>query len=325
MPAADAFEDALADLRIAGTVLLHERYSRPWAIDVPAEAALRAALGIAPGNRVFPFHLVRRGRFSLRHAGTAHEIREAHAAICVGGAAHRMYDGSPHGAVPLERLLVRPPRQAANRDQPDAAELICGVVVLRAAPLNPLLAALPSVLRIATGGEAVDPLLAQATDLLARALTPPARGSAFVTARLVEIFCAEAIRAHAAQAVGARPGWFRGLADPKIGRVLALIHARPGARWSVASLAAAVALSPSRFAARFRESTGCSALAYVARWRMNVACRLLADGDPILAVASRVGYDSVPAFARAFKSLVGTPPGEWRAGARAGAATTDRR
>jgi AraC-like DNA-binding protein len=311
----EPFEDALADLRISGSVLLHERYLRPWAIDIPSEVDLRKALGVEVRSRVIPFHLVRRGGFRLRHHGIpVVEVCDTEVAICASGAPHRMFEGSPRNAAPLERILKGLGLAPFPGDARESTELVCGVLVLRAAPLNPLLAALPPVLKVATSVPKVDPLLARATDMLALALERPSRSGDFISARLVEIFCSEAIRAYVAANRGTGSGWLRGLADSKIGKAIALVHARPGMPWSVSQLAGAVALSPSRFAARFRETVGQSVLGYVARWRMNIACKMLADGDQsIQAIASQVGYESIPAFARAFKSLVGATPGQWRA------------
>jgi AraC-like DNA-binding protein len=52
---------------------------------------------------------------------------------------------------------------------------------------------------------------------------------------------------------------------------------------------------------------------YLARWRMQRAARLLADGrQTVAAVAARVGYESEAAFSRAFKKLVGDSPSGWR-------------
>jgi AraC-like DNA-binding protein len=52
---------------------------------------------------------------------------------------------------------------------------------------------------------------------------------------------------------------------------------------------------------------------YLARWRMQVAARLLADGQAkVSAVALRVGYDSEAAFSRAFKRATGVSPAAWR-------------
>ena len=77
-------------------------------------------------------------------------------------------------------------------------------------------------------------------------------------------------------------------------------------------------MSPSRFAARFRERTGKSVMSYVANWRMNVACRLLRETDDGIAeISSRIGYADVASFSRAFKALVGQSPSGWRSGSGA--------
>jgi AraC-like DNA-binding protein len=86
---------------------------------------------------------------------------------------------------------------------------------------------------------------------------------------------------------------------------------------SVPRLASAAALSPSRFAARFRELMGCSVMQYATDWRMSLACRLLAEAAHRIAEAAhRVGYENLPAFSRSFKARVGVAPGAWRAAQR---------
>ena len=52
---------------------------------------------------------------------------------------------------------------------------------------------------------------------------------------------------------------------------------------------------------------------YLTNWRMQLASRLLLEGRSTVAtVAVDVGYDSEAAFARAFKRVVGSPPGAVR-------------
>ena len=185
----------------------------------------------------------------------------------------------------------------------------------RATPLNPLLAALPKLIKVSTGDAALSPTLARAVDLL---LLELARGSVggFTASRLLEILCAEALRTYQRTDGALGPSWFRGLSDPKIGEALRSIHREPGRDWGVKQLAKRVALSPSRFAARFRDMTGGSVMHYVAAWRANFACRLLRETDLALPeVAERVGYQSFPAFSRAFKAHLGLPPARWRAAA----------
>ncbi|MEO8104058.1 MAG: AraC family transcriptional regulator, partial [Betaproteobacteria bacterium] len=101
--------------------------------------------------------------------------------------------------------------------------------------------------------------------------------------------------------------------DPVAGRAISAIHANPGEDWSVPRLASEVSMSPSRFSARFTASLGDSPMAYVAKWRMNVACRKLAASRmPIEQIAAEVGYESHAAFNRAFKKFVGASPSAWR-------------
>jgi AraC-like DNA-binding protein len=51
---------------------------------------------------------------------------------------------------------------------------------------------------------------------------------------------------------------------------------------------------------------------YLARWRAQLAARLLADGKSVAEVAAGVGYESEAAFSRAFKRFAGKAPATWR-------------
>ena len=60
------------------------------------------------------------------------------------------------------------------------------------------------------------------------------------------------------------------------------------------------------FAARFSSLVGEPPLAYLTRWRMQSAIAMLSDGGlNVSEIAERVGYDSVPAFSKAFKPRLG--------------------
>ncbi len=309
----DPFEDALADLRITGSLLLHETYARPWSIAVPGEPDLRALLGLGRDARVIPFHLVRRHGFDVTFAsGIPTRVNEPQVLICPSGAPHRMSDGIAEHSVPFAEILSGRGLAPARASDPVKTELLCGVFVLRATPLNPLLAALPPIMTVSTCEADGGPTLAAAAALLTASLSSSARNG-FVASRLLEVFCAEAIgayrRAHAAE----RPNWLRALSDPPVGAAIRLVHARPAEAWTVGRLGAEVGLSPSRFGAQFRSAMGVSVMAYVFQWRANLACRLLAGtGMSIPEIALAVGYESLPAFARAFRAQVGQSPGFWR-------------
>ena len=108
-------------------------------------------------------------------------------------------------------------------------------------------------------------------------------------------------------------GWIAALHDRQVGKALALMHRQPGRDWRVASLAREVGMSRSGFSARFTTLVGEPVLQYLTDLRMQLAHRELLQGDDSLAtIAGRVGYQSEPAFNRAFKREVGMPPGAVR-------------
>jgi len=112
-------------------------------------------------------------------------------------------------------------------------------------------------------------------------------------------------------------GWFGALRDPQIGQALALIHAAPHHRWTVAELASRVAKSRAAFARRFVALVGESPLAYVTRWRLNLAAKLLrSTADSVEVIGVSVGYQSPTAFGNAFRRHFALSPGQYRLGAR---------
>ena len=144
-------------------------------------------------------------------------------------------------------------------------------------------------------------------------------GETMIT-RLSDVLVVQALRAWLESDPAAQSGWLGALRDPQIGRAISLIHREPGRPWTVASLADQIPMSRSAFAARFTELVGEPAMSYVTRWRMHLAAAALRDeGATVAELADRFGYRSEAAFARAFKRVVGTPPGAVR---RAGSVET---
>ena len=148
--------------------------------------------------------------------------------------------------------------------------------------------------------------------MAAEAREPRLGGEAVIT-RLADILVIQALRTWLETDPGARTGWLGALRDEQIGTAIALIHADPARDWTVESLARELAMSRSAFAARFTALVGEPAIAYVTRWRMQVAVAALRDERATVGeLAGRLGYRSEAAFARAFKRETGMPPGAVR-------------
>jgi len=92
------------------------------------------------------------------------------------------------------------------------------------------------------------------------------------------------------------------------------IEARFAQEITLDALGQRVGMSKYHLLRAFKQKYGVTPLQYQTRLRMHHAKRLLRLHYMTLAeVASRVGYDSVSAFCRAFRREVGVSPGEYRA------------
>ena len=316
----DVLSDVLSSLRICGSLLLHESYLPPWAASVPNADQLHILLGIKVGVRVVAFHLVERGHIEISLGSKSELVVEAgEMVICFSGSAHQISQGNAAQAFSIERLITGEPHPFGSRENlVRSTSCICGVFLLHDTHLNPLFAALPPLLHIPISQASRFHNLSGVAALIAQELHQKSLGANYVVERLLEVLCAEAVRSYINQMQPGQTSWLTGLRDPIVGKALAMIHSQPGSDWSVKRLAKAVAMSPSRFAARFTATLGESPMGYVSKWRMNVASRLLDNTEKSISeIATEVGYENLAAFNRAFKRHLSLPPAAWRSCDRA--------
>lgn len=82
---------------------------------------------------------------------------------------------------------------------------------------------------------------------------------------------------------------------------------------TVTDIADHVGYSPFHFQRLFRAAAGLTAGQYLSAVRLDAAKRLLLAGsDPVVDVATAVGFDSLSSFTRRFRTTVGTTPGALR-------------
>ena len=311
----DAMSDVLGSMRIAGSVLLNEDYLSPWGVAIPDADKLRSAMKLESGVRVVAFHFVKRGYIEITpDGGDRLTVEAGEIAICFGGIPHRLSQGTGKKTIPVESLLTGGgnPFQPDENNKARSTSLMCGVFMMRNVELNPLYSSLPSLLHVSAQRHGKLHNLPTVLNWMAQESEQMVSGGAYVVERLLELLCAEVLRAHLESDL-TESRWLSGLKDPVVGKAIAMIHSKPGECWSVERLAKGVAISPSRFAARFTAALGDSPMAYVTKWRMNLAGRLLGESrQGVGEIAAGVGYENVAAFTRAFKRHLGVPPAAWR-------------
>jgi AraC-like DNA-binding protein len=99
-------------------------------------------------------------------------------------------------------------------------------------------------------------------------------------------------------------GVLRAQCDPVLKRVLDAMHARPGRRWTLVSLARQGGISRSAFAARFKQAMNVSPMQYLRDYRVSLAeSRIREQGVTAGRAARAIGYGSAGAFRRAARQV----------------------
>jgi AraC-like DNA-binding protein len=327
----DVLSDVLRAVRLTGAIFFDVEARAPWVGQTPAGWKFGRAV-MPEAERVIVFHVLTRGScWAELFDGSAPPIKLAAGDLIL------LPNGDEHvfGSVPGQRaepdlsLYRRPiggrlpfPIYLNEGGGPETCHFICGYFGCDTRPFNPLLDALPRMVHSSVSTETQTWLSA----LVRVAINESERGSAggeTMLARLAELMFVELIRKYIEGLSEDSRGWLSGLRDAHVGATLRLMHARPAQSWTIDTLAREIGLSRSALAERFHHLVGMPPMHYLARWRLQVAGHLLeGNGISIAAVAAEVGYESEAAFNRAFKKLVGMPPGEWRRN-RAAAARAD--
>lgn len=303
---ADPLGEVLHYLRMGTIYYARCEFSAPWGLVLPAFEG------------TMMFHVVTSGRCRLEVEGEeALQLQPGDLALVPHGEGHRLVSepgvvGAGLFDLPREQVSARYEvlRQGGGGA---ATRLICGTTRLEHPAAQRLLALLPRVIRFDHAAWPEMGWVQSTLRLVAAEAAELRPGGETIITRLADVLVIQAIRSWIARDAVAQANWLGALRDPRIGRAISLIHRDPARAWSVAALAAEVAMSRSAFSARFTERLGESPMQYVTRWRMQLALSWLRDeGATVGELALRLGYRSEAAFSRAFKRVTGVSPGAVR-------------
>ena len=314
---------SLHSLRMSGFFYCASEFTAPFGLSLP------------PMPQCLMFHFVTSGRCRLEVKGSAAlDLRPGDLALVPHGEGHKLASARGVPAAKLFDLYREPISERyeilRHGGGGAAAHVVCGAVRFDHPTAAHLVSLLPRVISSPAGDSPQTEWIHGTLRFMAAEARALAPGGETVITRLADILVIQAIRAWIAHDPSARSGWLGALQDRHVGRALALIHREPARDWTLASLAAEVAMSRSALAARFTEKVGEPVMQYLTRWRMQLALSRLRETDVgIGELANDLGYGSEAAFSRAFKRTLGVPPGEVRRGHRqaavAGRAAVGRR
>ncbi|MCZ4557484.1 AraC-like DNA-binding protein [Rhodococcus sp. PvR044] len=304
----DILTEALASMRTGHPSSVRTDGRAPWGLRLPPVAGagfhvvLHGTCWLVPledAPHLEPVALSPGDVIFLRD-GRGHILADHPSTPAAVETAEQFQPGSPIGTV------------SVGGDGPRTS-LLCGNYHLDQRRPHPLVRQLPEVVHLPSG-HGRHPELSAAVQLLGAELDNPRVGSDGIVPALIDSLLLYILRAWLEAQPGAdAEGWAAALADRAVAPALAAIHDDPAAAWSVESLADRAGLSRAAFARRFTALVGEPPMAYLTRWRMTTAARVLRESDaPLSAVAARAGYGSEFAFAKAFKRAYGLAPGSYR-------------
>jgi len=300
----DGLSELLLRLTVSSTVYCFFM-SSPWGFRVPARPT--------PA-----FHILTSGGGWLEVDGHSQPIRLSAGDLVIlpRGDGHLVRDSPQTSTLPwLGSVLEDTPAvngQLALGGGGSRSELLCGGFGIDPVGGRQVLAALPRLIHL-RGSEGLAPeWLVGLIRMIATEMAAAGPGSEAVVTRLTDALLAQAIR-HSLVEIDRTLDQAAAFTDQQVAKALRLMRDRPDHPWTVPELAAAVSMSRSAFAARFRAAMGETPIQHLTRFRMARAAEYLRDTDAgIREIARMTGYDSEVSISKAFRRQFGVAPGAYR-------------
>ncbi len=313
----DALSAALASVRMTGAIFMSAEFTAPWGFAAPHASQTTPVL--APGTeRLVNYHLVTDGRARVQIPGEPDLSVEAGEIVIIPhGEAHVFCNGSPatmlDGAMALRQHVTGQMSSIRWGGGGESTKFVCGFLGCERHADRLFLSGLPRTFKVDIRSDATGAWLESSIRHLVSESDQGTSGRDILLSKLSEALFIETMRRYMKSLPEDQTGWLAGARDPVVGSALALIHRRPSEPWTLDGLAEAIGSSRSVLAERFSRLIGEPPLAYLARWRMQLAARKLeTTRSTVLQIAMEVGYESEAAFNRAFKREFGMPPARYR-------------
>lgn len=312
----DALSEILKSTRLTGGVFLRGEFTEPWCL-ASAVTAADCARHLGPADHLVIYHFVAAGALTIGVAGMEETFLPGQIAVLPRNDRHTLSGAETAAPVSaLDVARIPGPNELMVIDHGGggaATHVVCGFLGAPSLSGDPLLGALPSLLKYDCASARSGDVVRTSLEFAASEVADGRPGADVMLARLSELLFVETVRAYVESLPEDVGGLLAALNDPALSRALAAIHGRPAEKWTAESLGREAGLSRSSLADRFAQNIGMPPAEYLAAHRMRLAARELAvSAAPLIEIAERVGYGSEPAFSRAFKRAHGVSPGAWR-------------
>ena len=284
-------ESLLATMRVAVTIHHNGQYCGDWNVD-------------SSGSQFINFHLISHGSCYLRLDGEDDKVNELHAGDMVifpTDCKHCMSNSDAFSS-PVNSSVSK---SFDEGEQPDGTGLLCGYFSYEHPLMVNILQQLPPAIILRNTPESKTTLPA-----LLDALIIEAKSSGSSENWMLNKIAESVMALLFTQYLSGSKGILAGMSHHKIQNAVQAILEEPAQKWTVDELANRCFMSRTAFSATFNRVMEMPPIEFVTSWRLSLAYHQLLLGElSMLQIAMNAGYDNESSFSKAFKRVMGIPPG----------------
>jgi AraC-like DNA-binding protein len=294
----DVLDDILDTLRFRGGIFFHSSLAAPWGMSLMSSATPR-------------FHVALEGGFYIGTSDSEVAVKPMEIVMLPSGDKHWIADKENRKLIPSEQAgdaceLGQPLFQQGDITN----RLMCGIVEYDDAISHPIISALPSIFHLSDINDKDS--IWMTVQLIDQEINRSGSKIDTIIDRLTEVLFIQLLRQYISEN-SHLTGFLAALREPRIGKILQLIHKSPEVDWTLDMISEEVGMSRATLQRKFKSELDISPITYLNRWRIAKAYQLVKHSSQSLdRVADSIGFSDARTLRTAFQRQYGITPSELR-------------
>jgi AraC-like DNA-binding protein len=291
-------DDVIDTLRFRGSIFFHSSLAAPWGMSLPPQPTPR-------------FHIALEGGFCIGTDETKVSVAPMDIVMLPKGDMHWIADQAGSTLVPSEQAGKACELGTPLFQQGEITNLLmCGLVDYEAAISHPILSALPTIFHL-SNIQASDSIWLTVTQIDNEVRRSNSRKNTVID-RMTEVLFIQLLNQYVSDNEHLT-GFLAALRDPRLEKVLQLLHMNPQHAWTQDLISASAGMSRATLQRKFKAGLGVSPMTYLNRWRISKAYQLVKHSNLSLdSIAESIGFSDARTMRTAFRRQFGITPSALR-------------
>ena len=294
----DVLDDVIDTLRFRGSIFFHSSLAAPWGMSLSSMAMPR-------------FHIALEGGFYIGSGGSQLNVEPMDIVMVPDGDMHWIADQVDSDLIPSDQAgdacaLGMPLFQQGEITN----RVMCGLVEYDEAIKHPILSAFPSLIHLSNVHS--DDHIWMTVKLIDAEINRTNSKKNSIIDRLTEVLFIQLLNRFINENEHLT-GFLAALKEPRLNKILQLIHQHPERQWTLDIISDAVGMSRATLQRKFKAGVGISPMAYISRWRMAKAYQLLKHSNLSLEkIADVTGFSEARTLRQSGKEQYDYTPSQLR-------------